>query len=141
MIRRYEENDLSDLLDVWYAAAQIAHLFLDEAFFAQERKDITEIYLPNAETWVYERNAGVVAFIALLGNEVGGIFVNPERQRQGIGRALLDHARELRDRLEAEVFKENALGRAFYDKYGFKILNEHIHEGTDHEVLRMGLEC
>ena len=68
MIRAYAEKDLSDLLKVWYAASQVAHSFLDEVFFEQERRDIPALYLPQAETWVYERDGAVVGFIALIGN-------------------------------------------------------------------------
>ncbi len=59
MIRSYEKDDLIELLEVWYAASVIAHPFLDEAFFAQERKNITQIYLPKAETWVFEKDGCV----------------------------------------------------------------------------------
>ncbi len=78
MIRQYEEKDLSDLLDAWYSASLVAHPFLDEVFFEQERKNISEIYLPNAETWVFEQDGVVVGFISLIGNEVGAIFVEKD---------------------------------------------------------------
>jgi putative acetyltransferase len=39
--------------------------------------DSPKLYLPNADTWVAETNGAVVGFIALLGNFVGAIFVEP----------------------------------------------------------------
>lgn len=68
MIREYVEKDLSELLDVWYSASQVAHPFLDEDFIEQERRNIAELHLPNTETWVYELDGAVVGFIALIGN-------------------------------------------------------------------------
>ena len=76
MIRQYEEKDLSDLLDAWYSASLVAHPLLDEVFFEQERKNISEIYLPNAETWVFEQDGVVVGFISLIGNPPDEVFAS-----------------------------------------------------------------
>jgi putative acetyltransferase len=141
MIRKYEEKDLSELLDVWYSASQVAHPFLDEDFFEQERRNIAAFHLPNAETWVYELDGVVVGFIALIGNEVGAIFVDPKFHGQGIGRALMDKARSMRDVLELDVFKDNLVGRKFYEKYGFSKVNEYLHEATGFMQLRLRLNC
>jgi putative acetyltransferase len=141
MIREYEEKDLSELLDAWYSASQVGHPFLDEDFFEQERRNIAAFYLPNAETWVYEFDGLVVGFIALMGNEVGAIFVDSRFHGQGIGRALMDKARSLRDVLELDVFKENLVGRKFYEKYGFRQVNEYLHAETSFLQLRLRLNC
>ena len=71
MIRTYRDEDLHELIDVWYQASLLAHPFLDEAFFALERKRIEEIYMPLAETWVYVNDANVVGFISLIENIEG----------------------------------------------------------------------
>jgi putative acetyltransferase len=141
MIREYEEKDLSELLDAWYSASQVGHPFLDEDFFEQERRNIAAFYLPNAETWVYEFDGLVVGFIALMGNEVGAIFVDSRFHGQGIGRALMDKARSFRDVLELDVFKENLVGRKFYEKYGFRQVNEYLHAETGFMQLRLRLNC
>src|SRR5690606_19639447 len=107
MIRSYKRDDLDDLLDTWYAASQVAHPFLTDEFFAAERENIPHIYLPMADTFVFEKEGAVVGFIALIGNEVGAVFVHPRFHRQGIGRSLMNHARDLRGNLEVEVFKNN----------------------------------
>ena len=141
MIREYEEKDLSELLDAWYSASQIGHPFLDEDFFEQERRNIPALYLPNAETWVYDLDGVVVGFIALIGNEVGAIFVDSRFHGRGIGRALMDKARSIRDVLELDVFKDNLVGRKFYENYGFTRVNEHLHEETGFMQLRLRLDC
>lgn len=55
----------------------LAHSFLPDAFQKQEKKNIRELYLPNADTWVAEFDSHVVGYIALIGNEIGGLFVQP----------------------------------------------------------------
>ena len=117
----------------------MAHPFLSPEFLASERENIPNLYLPNAETWVYEADGRVVAFIALIGNEVGAIFVHSDHQRTGIGQVLMDKAKSLREELEVEVFVANSIGRAFYAKYGFKPVEEKVHEPTGQDVLRLRL--
>lgn len=140
MIRKYEEKDLDELLDVWYRASLVAHSFLSDGFFEQERKNIREIYMDMAETWVYEEGGRVVGFISLIENEVGAIFVLPESQGKGIGRKLMDKARELYGVLEVEVFAENIQARQFYEHYGFVAFREYTHEETGFKQVRMRLE-
>ena len=139
VIRPYASDDLDGLLTVWDESTRIAHPFFTEEFLLAERRNIPELYLPNAETWVWENDETIVAFLALIGNEIGAIFVAPQQQRRGIGRALVDYARSIRESLEVEVFEDNALGRAFYDSYGFQLLSQRVHEETGHGLLRLRL--
>lgn len=141
MIRPYVEGDLDALLDVWYRASVIAHSFLSEEFFESERGAIAEQWLPMAETLVYEADGHVVGFLALVGNEVGGIFVDPDLQGQGIGRALMDRARDMRPFLELDVFEDNSIGRGFYDAYGFEFVDRHVNEATGFPEVRLRLEA
>jgi putative acetyltransferase len=137
VIRQYEDQDLNDLLTAWAAASEIAHPFLSEEFLTTERENIPNLYLPNAETWVYEASGRVVGFIALIGNEVGAIFVHPSHQRVGVGQRLMDKAKKLREELEVEVFVKNAIGRAFYAKHGFEPIEKKVHDQTGLDLLRL----
>ncbi|QDT96447.1 GNAT family N-acetyltransferase [Gimesia aquarii] len=137
IIREYQAEDLNDLLYVWESASRLAHPFLTDEFLEQERDNIPNLYLPNAETWVIEQGGQVFGFIALLGNEVGAIFVKPEFHGTGAGKALMDKAQELRGDLEVEVFKENTIGQKFYARYGFQPLKESIHEPTGNQIMRL----
>ncbi len=137
VIREYRDDDLNDLLDSWSAASEAAHPFLSEAFLAQERKNIADVYLPNTETWVAETEGRVVGFVALMGNEIGAIFVHPAQHGTGTGRALMEKAQELRGELFVEVFTDNAIGRAFYAKCGFEPIGAKVHEATGFELQRL----
>jgi putative acetyltransferase len=140
VIRPYAEPDLDALIDVWDAASKVATPFLPAAFMAGEPENIKNIYIPNAETWVIDADDTVAGFLSLIGDEVGAIFVHPRFQGRGYGRALMDHAVSLRDALFLDVFKENALGRRFYDSYGFRFEREYVHEKTGHVLLRLVYE-
>lgn len=139
MLRKYQPEDVDDLLSAWESASAIAHPFLSEEFQVEARDKIANVYLPMTETWVWESDGHVVGFISLFGNEIGGLFLAPKFHGLGIGRAFVDHARRLREELEVEVFKANTIGRTFYAKYGFVLVQEKVHEETGLDVLRLRL--
>jgi putative acetyltransferase len=139
VIRKYEPADLEDVLSVWARASAVAHPFLSQEFLELERRNIPDVYLPKADTWVWEADGRVVGFIALLGNEIGALFVDPEFHRSGIGWALVDRARALQGDLEVEVFERNLLGRAFYAKCGFEHMHQTLHDETGFEIMRLRL--
>lgn len=136
-IRPYKNSDLDAVLSSWERATRLAHPFMTDEFIAQERKNVAEMYLPNTDTWVVELDEEVKGFIALMGNEVGAIFLQPECHGKGVGKALMDQAQKLHGDLEVEVFKENSIGREFYSRYGFEHLEEKLHEPTGQQVLRL----
>lgn len=119
VFRPYADTDLEDALDLWYRASLVAHPFLAEDFLREERGRLGELWLPSSDTTVCERDGRVVGFLSLVDNEVGGLFVDPDHHRSGIGRALMDFARASRPYLELGVFEANTLGRDFYAAYGF----------------------
>jgi putative acetyltransferase len=139
MIRKYRPADRDDVLNVWAQASALAHPFLSKAFLAGERQMIPNVYLPNADTWVWEADGRVVGFISLIGNEVGALFVDPQFHRSGIGRALVDQARGLRGALEVEVFERNLAGRAFYLTLGFELIHQKVHDQTGFDIMRLRL--
>jgi putative acetyltransferase len=122
-------------LEVWWAASAVAHAFLGRDFLAGERDDIATHHLPAAETWAWNDAGRIAGFVALLGREVAGLFVDPGSHRRGIGHLLVDHAQHLKGDLEVEVFKDYALGRSFYRKYGFTEAGEDVHAETGFGVL------
>ena len=136
-IRQYTDSDLVAVLCSWESATRLAHPFMTDEFIAQERKNIAEIYLPNTDTWVVEIEGGVNGFIALMGNEVGAIFLKPEYHGQGAGKALMDQAQAIHGDLEVEVFKENSIGVKFYAQYGFEEMEEKLHEQPGQQLVRL----
>jgi putative acetyltransferase len=140
-IRPSSADDLERLLHIWEDASRVGHPFLSESFLAEERERVRHDHLPAAETWVLTADDEPIAFLSLVGNEVGGLFVDPARHRMGAGRALLDFAKDLHATLEVEVFGENARGRAFYRACGFGEIGEELHAETGRAIVRMRCEA
>lgn len=137
MIRKYTNTDETAVVNAWYKANRLAHPFLSLDFLEDQRTAMKEMYLPNAETWVIEVDQKVVGFIALIGSEIGGLFVDPEFHGQKLGFALVNKAVAEKGSLTVEVFKQNPIGRKFYNRYGFCDPVESFHEMTGQQILTL----
>jgi len=136
MIRKFKNDDTDAIIKAWRNAVDLAHPFLSEAFLEQEAKNMREIYLVVAETWVTEIEGQVVGFISLIENEIGGLFLDPAFHGQGLGRAMVDKAVAEKGAVKVEVFVENVVGRPFYTSYGFVGSDEYFHEESGQMMLR-----
>jgi putative acetyltransferase len=139
-IRRFEADDLELVMFAWRRASSLAHPFLSQAYVAQAEEEVRNIYIPVAETYVLEEARAVIGFIALLGNEIGGLFLDPSKHGRGYGKALVDHALALKGPLTVEVFRDNEIGRRFYERYGFTPVSQAPHRPTGRIVCRMALQ-
>lgn len=140
MIRQYQSRDTDALIAVWEKGNALAHPFLPQEFVAQVAKDMRNIYLPNAETWVLVEDGNVAGFIALIGNEIGGLFLDPTLIGKGLGRAMVDHAFALKGPLRVEVFKDNAVGLPFYERCGFVFEEEYLHDHSGAVAFKMAMK-
>ena len=127
VIRAYQAADIEPVMTVWRAANDLAHPFLKADFVAGVEVAIRQVYVSQAETYVLEEAGQVLGFIALLGNGIGGLFVDPKHHGQGCGRFLVDHAFALKGPLKVEVFRDNRIGRSFYERYGFEFVEDEDH--------------
>ncbi len=139
MIRAYDPKDTDALIAIWERANAQAHPFLPEEFVAQVKTDMRSMYLPNAETWVLESRGKPIGFIAMIGNEIGGLFLAPAHHGKGSGKAMVDHVAANKGPLKVEVFSENVIGRLFYERYGFLLQDEYLHENSGQMTDRMAM--
>jgi len=140
MIRPFNSQDTDYLIDVWRAASALAHPFLSPDFIEQEANNMREMYLPNAKTFVFESDGSPIGFIAMIDTEIGGLFLHPNHHGKGIGRALVDHVVADLGPLKVEVFDQNAIGRRFYDRYGFVETGRYKHEPTSQMTLKLAMK-
>lgn len=118
-IRPYAPSDRALVLDVWLKASKVGHPFLPPEDLLRQQALVGEVYLPNSETWVAEVSGTIVGFIGLLEAFIGGLFVEPTAHGQGVGRRLVEHAYVLKGPLTVDVYAENPIAPAFYERLGF----------------------
>ena len=116
MIRKHTKKDLEQILNVWHHSSTLAHPFLTSAFVEKVKSDMRNMYIPDSDTWVYEKDSEIVGFISMINNEIGGLFVMPNILGKGIGTKLVNFVSENHESLEVEVFEKNIIGRAFRNR-------------------------
>lgn len=137
MIRKYRKDDIEAMLDIWLKASIEAHNFIAPDFWRSQVNNMRNIYIPASENYVYERESEVVGFYSLYENTLAAIFVSPEKQRAGIGKQLINHAKEQRESLILSVYKENKPSFNFYLSQGFTVVSEQMDENTGHQEYAM----
>ena len=80
--------------------------------------------------YVYEDNLGIRGFIGLNNEYVDGVFVSEGMQSHGIGKALLNYAKDKRSKLLLNVYQKNTRAISFYQREEFEIQNSGLDEAT-----------
>lgn len=122
-IRAYKDGDLEATVAMWRAVSEATYTFLDLHTEAEDRAYFQGVIAKENALFVAEDDGAIVGYLAQRGDLIDRLYVAVERQRQGIGTALLAHARERSPgglRLFTHV--KNSGARRFYEKHGFEVV-------------------
>lgn len=92
---------------------------------------VREILLPNQQVTVAVTGEDVVGFIAVNGDWVEQLYLDPAWTRQGIGSRLLTQAIAGLQVIKLRCFQANAGARRFYERHGFR--TEALVDGSTNE--------
>lgn len=129
MIRTYTACDIDRIMTIWLEANLSAHDFIDSSYW-QENFDSVKAMIPNANIFVYEQDDVIQGFIGLINGYIAGIFVSTDMQAKGIGKQLLDFAKNNSSELSLQVFKNNQRAVNFYLRENFTISSVGIDDNT-----------
>jgi len=136
MIRLFKAEDSKEVVELWYEASVIAHDFIEASYWYEKKADMAQIYIPNSETYIYEKEKHIVGFVSLVENYIAAIFVAPSEQGKGIGKELMQFIKHKHSILELGVYVKNINSIAFYEKQGFTVVEEKLDESTgEREVV------
>lgn len=94
---------------------------------------VTSVLLPQHAVTVARQDDDVVGVLATSAGWVDQLYVLPENQGRGVGRALLEAAKAGSDGdLQLWTFARNARARAFYERAGF-VAEEETDGSTNEE--------
>lgn len=115
-----------------YDAKEIATLFkttrrsnlpyLPELHTAQEDLEYFGKIIEDENVIVAQSGDKVVGFCSYNNNWLNHLYVIPEHQGRGVGKALLDNAKAHNIELNLWVFQKNTNAIDFYQRNGFKLL-------------------
>ena len=129
MIREFKRDDINKVADIWLDTNIKAHNFIPAEYWKSNFRSVKEALLL-AEVYVYEYDTEIQGFIGLNDEYVEGIFVSGEMQSQGIGKILLNYAKDKRNKLHLNVYQKNARAISFYKREGFEIQHSGLDEAT-----------
>ena len=106
MIRSFENRDLDLLMSLWLDANLKAHNFISNTYWLDQFNTV-KTAITDAEIYVYDENNSIMGFIGILPSSyIAGLFIKEEYQRQGIGKQLLNKAKEMHSILTLAVYKK-----------------------------------
>ena len=138
MIRTFGENDLFSVMQIWLDTNIKAHSFIPKDYWTDHYAMVKDI-LPQAEIYVYEDDDTnqIDGFIGLTDNYIEGIFVREALQSKGIGKQLLNYAKEIKSSLKLSVYQKNTRAIAFYQREQFMIRSGNIDDSTNEKEFIM----
>lgn len=119
MIRPMRPTEVDTVAEIWLQSNLQAHDFIPAAYWQAHFSAVRE-QLAQAEVHVCEEDGELLGFLGLQGEYLAGIFVRQEARSRGVGRQLLDDAKESRGRLTLHVYEQNARAMRFYQREGFR---------------------
>jgi putative acetyltransferase len=131
-LRRATVNDADQIANVYSASFRLL-TFLPMLHTTDDyRWFIADVILNECEVTVAEDETGIVAFLALRGEEVRLLYTRPDRIGMGAGTQLIDAAKATGiGALELWCFQANERARRFYEERGFRPIR--FTEGADNE--------
>ncbi len=138
MIRKFKEDDLNTVMQIWFDTNIKAHHFISRQYWIDNYEMVKDI-LPKKEIYVYEddNTNQINGFIGLMDNYIAGIFVNKNNQSRGIGKQLLDYVKEIKETLNLSVYQKNIRAISFYQREQFVIQFEHIDNDNNEKEFIM----
>lgn len=136
LAQRFSEDDLDQAMEIWLQANIQAHEFIPADYWKSNAKAVRQM-LPASEVYVCKENQQVTGFVGLADDYIAGIFVDEKKQCQGLGKVLLDHAKQIKKRLTLHVYQKNKRALHFYLREGFQIEHEQTDENTGETELLM----
>ena len=130
-IRKLKSNDIAVVAELWYDTSVQAHNFISSDYWEENKKAMTNVYLPNSETYLAISNDNIDGFISMVDNFLAALFVKTNIQGKGVGKKLLNYIKERREKIQLKVYKKNSNSVNFYKKQNFVILSENKDDNTN----------
>lgn len=119
-VRRATTDDAAAVADVFLESFHATYDFPLAHTDDEVRGWVRDRLIPEQETWVATDAGRVVAILALEPGWVNQLYVAPDRLGEGLGRRLLDLAKERQPGgLTLWTFQVNDRARRFYERNGF----------------------
>ena len=140
MIRKVEQTDYLQLVEIWDSAVSHTHDFLREEDFLYYKKHLP-FYFKHVSLWGFEQDGKLVGFIGVSEDNIEMLFIDNEFRGSGIGKQLIFHAINKLHITKVDVNEQNSQAVGFYKHIGFHVSSrsETDSEGKAYPILHMQL--
>jgi ribosomal protein S18 acetylase RimI-like enzyme len=128
-IRRMRADEIESVVRLWRRSRDASQPWLEARMghtAEDDRRFFEGTIAEENDIWVaIERHiaglVGILGFLAIAGDRLGWLYVDPDAQGRGIGTALLEKAKDLSPAgLTLHTHQRNQRARAFYERRGFR---------------------
>jgi GNAT superfamily N-acetyltransferase len=124
-LRRAGPDDAAAVADVFTASFAGLLGFVPKLHTAEDDRAFFHQAVVEREVWIAEEGGAVLGLAAIHGDELGHLYVRPDRQGEGVGGMLLGLVkRERPNGFRLWVFQQNTGARRFYERHGLRLVRE-----------------
>lgn len=120
-IAKAEPKDARAVVEI-FTRARAEMMYLPVVHSAAETDGFFTAMVRAGDIWIAKLDATVAGFMEIKGGWLHHLYVAPDFQNRGIGKALLDKAKqESREGIALWVFEDNTDAMRFYEREGFSL--------------------
>jgi putative acetyltransferase len=136
-------SDYNEIMHVWETSVRASHDFLKEEDILIYKKQILETWLDTVKLFAIRNDFDkILGFMGTSDEKVEMLFIIPEMQGKGIGKAFINHAVEKLHLKKVDVNEQNKYAVEFYYKMGFSVKrrSEMDMAGRPYPILHLELQ-
>ncbi|MEJ5976933.1 acetyltransferase [Novosphingobium sp. PS1R-30] len=140
IVRPGTSADVSRALEIWRAAVDATHGFLTPEDRAAIEHMVGTQFLPFVELWLVDDAPGrPMGFLAMDGDMIDALFVDPAVHGRGYGSALIRHALALASNARVDANEQATNALPFYLARGFVVIgrSETDGEGRPYPLIHL----
>lgn len=119
------------ILQLWEDSIQQTHHFLAQADIQFYKKQLTESLLHEVNLFCLQAPSGeLLGFMGIKQISLEMLFIHPRYMRKGLGKALVQTAKQSFGISKVNVNEQNFHALAFYKACGFEVVGRSEHDGS-----------
>lgn len=136
------KKEYEKLITVWESSVRATHHFLSESDIIAYRSLILTEYFDQVRLYAVKFEKEVMGFIGINKKSIQMLFIHPDARGKGLGKTLIDFAKDKHDINTVDVNEQNEQAVGFYEKLGFVTFERSKQDGAGKPfpVLSMALQ-
>ncbi|WP_424940846.1 N-acetyltransferase family protein [Aliiroseovarius sp. S253] len=106
---------MANILTGWNASTE----WMPRVHSRASEREFAQMLVGNGWTLVARDETRLLGFLSRDKRKVHALYVSPHARGRGVGKALLDHAKQVSDSLSLYTFQDNDRAQRFYLREGF----------------------